>query len=102
MVVEIESPPPELEWIKLSDDLSKMAKPETMLDKMKRKTKENPFVPIGCVATAAALSYGLWAFRQGRPKMSQRMMRLRVAAQGFTIIAFVIGLGLSATNVAKS
>ncbi|KAB0794730.1 hypothetical protein PPYR_11569 [Photinus pyralis] len=98
MVVKVESPPPELEWIKLSDDLDKMAQAETMQAKMKRKMKENPLVPIGCLATVAALCYGLWSFKQGRPQMSQKMMRMRIAAQGFTIVAFIVGLGLTARN----
>lgn len=102
MVAKNEDPPPQLEWIKLSEDLDKMLKTETMLEKMKRKTKENPFVPFGCLATIGALCYGLWSFKQGESRKSQKMMRMRVAAQGFTIIAFVVGLGLSATSAAKS
>lgn len=52
----------------------------------------------GCLATFGALSYGLWSFRQGRRQMSQYMMRLRVAAQGFTIVALMVGIGIGATR----
>ncbi|KAK4875089.1 hypothetical protein RN001_011511 [Aquatica leii] len=90
--------PPELDWIKFSNELEAMTHTETMVEKMKRKTRENPLVPIGCFATLCALTYGLWCFRQGRGQMSQYMMRARIGAQGFTIIAFVVGLGLSASR----
>lgn len=31
--------------------------------------------------------------------MSQNMMRLRIGAQGFTIVALMVGVGISATGV---
>lgn len=49
----------------------------------------------GCLATACALSYGLYSFRKGDKKMSQMMMRTRIAAQGFTVVALVIGVGMT-------
>lgn len=52
----------------------------------------------GCLATAAALSYGLWAFRRGEREMSQRMMRIRILAQGFTVAALVVGVGINFTK----
>ena len=39
-----------------------------------------------------ALSYGLYMFVKGKPKDQQKMMRLRVAAQLFTIAAAVGGI----------
>jgi len=50
------------------------------------------------LATFGALSYGLWSFRQGKRQMSQYMMRLRIAAQGFTVVALIVGIGISATR----
>lgn len=50
----------------------------------------------GALATAGALSYGLWSFRTGRSQMSQQMMRLRIVAQGFTITALVVGVMMTA------
>lgn len=56
----------------------------------------------GCLATFSALSYGLWSFRQGNRKMSQYMMRTRIAAQGFTVLALIIGIGMSAGVLKKN
>ncbi|EGV96500.1 HIG1 domain family member 2A, mitochondrial [Cricetulus griseus] len=70
--------------------------PETFKDKFIRKTRENPMVPIGCLGTAAALSYGLYCFHRGQSHRSQIMMRTRIAAQGFTIAALLLGLAVSA------
>ncbi|XP_029368805.1 HIG1 domain family member 2A, mitochondrial [Echeneis naucrates] len=65
---------------------------ETFKEKLMRKTKQNPFVPIGCLATAGALLYGLRAFQQGKTHQSQLLMRGRIAAQGFTVVALVFGV----------
>lgn len=46
----------------------------------------------GATATVAALSYGLYNTFIGNSQMAQYMMRSRVAAQAFTIIAMVGGL----------
>ncbi|GBP90534.1 HIG1 domain family member 2A, mitochondrial, partial [Eumeta japonica] len=92
---ETPSSEPELDWIQLTNEL-RAGQGETMKEKMTRKINENPFVPIGCLATAGALSYGLWAFRQGKRQTSQNMMRLRVAAQGFTVVALVVGVIMTA------
>ncbi|XP_063534746.1 HIG1 domain family member 2A, mitochondrial [Cydia strobilella] len=91
-----EPEPTDLDWVQLRKDMGKAHHAETMKEKFSRKFEENPFVPIGCLATAGALSYGLWSFRQGRSKMSQTMMRLRIVAQGFTITALIAGVMLAA------
>lgn len=51
--------------------------------------------------TFGALSYGLWSFRKGERQMSQYMMRARVLAQGFTIVALIVGIGIGATRSSK-
>lgn len=51
--------------------------------------KKEPLVPIGALTTAGILAYGLSTFRRGNIRQSQRAMRARVLAQGFTIIAVV-------------
>eukprot|EP00938_MAST-03A_sp_MAST-3A-sp1_P004730 g4730.t1 len=67
---------------------------ETAGEKFWRKFKMEPFIPIGCVATVGILCAGLANFRKGgSASMSQRMMRMRVIAQGFTVAAFVAGAG---------
>nr|CAD7453314.1 unnamed protein product [Timema tahoe] len=53
------------------------------------------------LATVGALGYGLWCFRQGRSKMSQYMMRARIVAQGFTLVALLIGVSITATQAPK-
>ncbi|XP_077328514.1 HIG1 domain family member 2A, mitochondrial [Lithobates pipiens] len=66
--------------------------------KFSRKVKENPFVPIGCLATAGALTYGLIAFKQGKTRQSQLLMRTRIAAQGFTVAAIMFGVYMAAAK----
>ncbi|XP_046743727.1 HIG1 domain family member 2A, mitochondrial [Diprion similis] len=89
----------ELDWVKLREDMDNVARgPETFMQKFNRKFKEDPLVPIGCFLTTAALSYGLYCFQTGNRQMSQYMMRARVAAQTFTIIAFVLGMGAAANK----
>ncbi|CAL8355861.1 unnamed protein product [Merluccius merluccius] len=67
-------------------------KEETFKEKLLRKTQENPFVPIGCLGTAGALTYGLRAFHQGKTRQSQLLMRGRIFAQGFTVFAIIFGV----------
>ncbi|XP_023217179.1 HIG1 domain family member 2A-like [Centruroides sculpturatus] len=83
----------ELEWVRVRSRLSDM-KEEGLREKMIRKTKANPFVPVGVLLTTAALSYGLWCMRSGNRYRSQLMMRARVLAQGFTIGAILVGLAI--------
>ncbi|KAM6923604.1 HIG1 domain family member 2A, mitochondrial [Xenentodon cancila] len=73
-------------------------KEETFKDKFLRKTKENPFVPIGCLGTAGALMYGLRAFHQGKTRQSQMLMRGRIFAQGFTVVAIIVGVFATAVK----
>ncbi|XP_017097507.2 HIG1 domain family member 2A, mitochondrial [Drosophila bipectinata] len=82
----------ELDWVQLRQDLGPIAEVETTKEKLQRKIKENPLVPIGCLATSAALTAGLYNFRTGNRKMSQLMMRTRIAAQGFTVLALIVGV----------
>lgn len=50
------------------------------------------------MATLGALSYGLWCFRQGRTRDSQMLMRARIGAQGFTIVAILAGVAMGVTT----
>ncbi|XP_075975397.1 HIG1 domain family member 2A, mitochondrial [Anticarsia gemmatalis] len=84
--------PNDLDWVQLRKEMGTHQHVETTQEKFVRKFSDNPFVPIGCLATVGALSYGLWTFRTGRKRMSQQMMRLRIVAQGFTIAALVGGV----------
>ncbi|XP_033174957.1 HIG1 domain family member 2A, mitochondrial isoform X2 [Bombus impatiens] len=82
----------ELEWIQVVrtelNENANIKQPKGAIQKF----KENPLVPIGATATVAALSYGLYNTFIGNSQMAQYMMRSRVAAQAFTIIAMVGGL----------
>ncbi|KAE8614951.1 hypothetical protein XENTR_v10008363 [Xenopus tropicalis] len=69
---------------------------EGFKSKFIRKVKENPFVPIGCLATAGALTYGLISFKQGKTQQSQLLMRTRILAQGFTVAAIMFGVVMTA------
>jgi hypothetical protein len=50
---------------------------------------KQPLVPIGCLATAYFLVSGIQSFKNRDPRRAQKMMRARVGAQFFTLIAFV-------------
>lgn len=56
----------------------------------------NFLVSVGLAATIGALSYGLWQLKTGDRVMSQKMMRLRVAAQAFTVAALLGGVAYQA------
>ena len=69
---------------------------ETTMEKFKRKFSEDPLVPLGFLTTAGVLTAGLWTFKKGNdPAKAQRLMRYRVIAQGFTVMAFGGGAALT-------
>ena len=84
------------DWVQFHHDMThaKTGKPhnETAGQKFKRKFADNPFIPIGALATALALAFGIRAFFKKDVKMSQKMMRARVGAQGFTVLALLTGV----------
>ncbi|KAL0176192.1 hypothetical protein M9458_028522, partial [Cirrhinus mrigala] len=49
-----------------------------------------------CLGTAGALIYGLSAFRRGKTRQSQLLMRARIFAQGFTVVAIIVGVAATA------
>ena len=64
---------------------------EKRMERLKKLAKYNPLVPIGCLVTIGILGNGLYAMKSKDKHKSQRMMRYRVAAQGITVIALVMG-----------
>jgi len=56
---------------------------------------------VGLAATVVILVNGIWQMRKGDPVKSQRMMRLRVLAQGVTVLALVGGVMLSTRKATK-
>jgi hypothetical protein len=79
----------EKEMLSYYDELSE--KKAQQMNNVLRMAKYNPLVPLGCLATMGVLMNGIWAMRKNDRAKSQRMMRYRVAAQGTTIIALVVG-----------
>ncbi|KAK8016972.1 hypothetical protein PG993_015161 [Apiospora rasikravindrae] len=64
---------------------------ETGSQKVWRKLKEEPLVPLGTLLTCAAL-YNAWrGMRRGDHAQVQRMFRARIGAQAFTVCAIVAG-----------
>lgn len=64
---------------------------ETGFQKVARKLREEPLVPLGTLLTCAAL-YNAWrAMRKGDHAQVQRMFRARIGAQAFTVMAIVAG-----------
>lgn len=64
---------------------------ENGFQKVSRRLREEPLIPIGCIATVAAFTGAYRAMRRGDHQQVQRMFRARVAAQAFTVIAMVAG-----------
>ncbi|KAK0714274.1 hypoxia induced protein conserved region-domain-containing protein [Apiosordaria backusii] len=64
---------------------------ENGFQKVIRRLKEEPLVPIGCLLTVAAFINAYRAMRRGDHVKVQKMFRARVAAQGFTVVAMVAG-----------
>ncbi|XP_037026217.1 HIG1 domain family member 2A, mitochondrial [Bradysia coprophila] len=84
----------QFDWVQFKKDYA-VSRVETQKEKLVRKFKENPLVPVGCAATTLALGLGLWNFRKGNSKMSQTMMRARIGAQGFTVFALLVGVAMT-------
>jgi len=89
------SEPKKFEYLPPTPDLRRtlnLMNPETSKQKLVRRCKEQPLIPIGSLCTAGALIYGLVSMKRGDRFMSQRMMRLRIMAQGFTVMACLAGV----------
>ena len=101
MAVKKEEPTETFDWGELKRQLDAVDQngvnrthrgPEAPMDKMKRKFGENPLIPIGSILTTAFLGLGLMSFLRKRSDLSQTMMRGRVFAQGFTVVALAGGV----------
>jgi len=64
---------------------------ESRSQKLWRKLKQEPLIPLGCAATCYALYQATRSIRQGDHHQTNRMFRARVYAQGFTLLALVAG-----------
>lgn len=59
-------------------------------EKVWRKSKEEPLVPLGVLATTGALTMAILSFRKRQSWNMQYWMRARVAAQAFTVGAMCV------------
>ncbi|CAM9423441.1 unnamed protein product [Laminaria digitata] len=64
----------------------------SFIDKFMLKARQDPLVPIGALATVGFLVSGIYSFKKGNKQLSQKLMRGRVVAQGFTILVMTAGL----------
>ena len=64
---------------------------ESRPQKLWRKIKQEPLIPLGCLATCYALYQASKSIRQGNPVQTNKMFRARIYAQGFTLVAIVAG-----------
>jgi len=80
-----------------SPELPKEAQKAKLMDKLMAE----PLVPIGCAVTAGVLVGGIVSFHKGNVRMSQKMMRARVLAQGATLAALAYGAYLSSLSRKK-
>ncbi|KAF4446000.1 altered inheritance-mitochondria protein 31, mitochondrial [Fusarium austroafricanum] len=64
---------------------------ERPMQKVVRKIKEEPLIPLGIGLTTLAFINAYRALRRGDSKQANRMFRARVAAQGFTVFAMLAG-----------
>ncbi|KAG8965319.1 Respiratory supercomplex factor 1, mitochondrial [Tulasnella sp. 419] len=78
-------PKPPLEIKNLDPDA------ESYLQRGWSKCKQQPLVPIGVIATCAALGAAFRELKRGNSTRLNKFLRLRVVAQGATIAACVVG-----------
>lgn len=60
-----------------------------------KKSKQNIFVPIGLVATAACIVMGLVSMSRSDSRRQQQFMRGRILFQGFTFAMMATGIYLT-------
>ncbi|KAF2140893.1 uncharacterized protein K452DRAFT_251677 [Aplosporella prunicola CBS 121167] len=64
---------------------------ENRWQKLTRRLKEEPLIPLGCFLTCWALFGATRSMRTGDSQKTNRMFRRRIYAQGFTIISMYVG-----------
>ncbi|KIY61871.1 hypothetical protein CYLTODRAFT_427288 [Cylindrobasidium torrendii FP15055 ss-10] len=65
---------------------------ESGLDRFKQRMIQEPLVPIGALATVGVFSMMVRSSQRGDSRQTQLWMRGRVAVQGLTVIAVVVGM----------
>lgn len=64
---------------------------ESLSEKLLRKCKQQPLVPLGATLTCGALFLASRALRTGNARLANRMFYWRVGFQGLTIAALIGG-----------
>ncbi|KAL8829356.1 MAG: hypothetical protein Q9170_006197, partial [Blastenia crenularia] len=64
---------------------------ENWVQKLGRRLKEEPLIPIGCAVTVWALMGATKSIRRGDSYKAQQMFRMRLYGQAFTIVAMLAG-----------
>ncbi|KAI9682055.1 MAG: Respiratory supercomplex factor 1, mitochondrial [Caeruleum heppii] len=64
---------------------------ESRWQKFSRRLVEEPLIPFGCALTCYALLGATRSIRSGDHTKTNRMFRFRIYAQGFTLVAMVLG-----------
>lgn len=68
-------------------------------DKLARKARESPFMPLGLAGLAIVCGIGAYKYKnRGGMSTSVFLMQLRVAAQGTVVGALSLGLAYSMAN----
>jgi hypothetical protein len=68
----------------------------TQMERISKKAKDAPFVPIGIAGMVGAVVYGIYSFnKRGQMSPSVYLMHLRVRAQGMVVGAITLGIGYS-------
>ncbi|XP_046667340.1 HIG1 domain family member 1A, mitochondrial-like isoform X2 [Homalodisca vitripennis] len=69
---------------------------ESQGDRLSRKMKEAPLLPIGLLGFVGALGYGAYKYKhRGEMSRSLFFVQLRVGAQSMVVGALVISIALS-------
>ena len=63
----------------------------SVLEKLVYRSKQQPLVPLGCLATTIAVAMAAKGVRTGNTKSAQTWFRWRVGLLGFTLLALVFG-----------
>ncbi|KAF2229756.1 hypothetical protein EV356DRAFT_474871, partial [Viridothelium virens] len=64
---------------------------ENRWQKLSRRLKEEPLIPLGCALTCWALFGATRSMRVGDKNLTNRFFRRRIYAQGFTIAVMFVG-----------
>jgi len=72
---------------------------ESHADRLARKSKDAPYVPIGIAGCAGAVAYGIYSFKnKGAMSTSVYLMKFRVIAQSMVVVALGAGVTYSMFN----